>query len=311
MLSEQSKISAKDLSRRGGCVYHVLHQIGRQLDSNVFPRVRRGGIVVPSEQTAHPSKLGKETPNVRSKQRRPEARPWTRTSERQRKTGRSGQACEATSLLGTDILEKYRNEVAIVHEAYPNPRYWCQREGLWLLTESSLLVGLTNKAVFLTGIACSDVMVVRSWGFWGGMLGGPTWIGPRHTNFPDGSICAFEPTDQTWMFGDPIVELLDLYSLWAVRHLHLEVFGRWPGYQAVHFPYERVLELKEDEFCGCGGPARLYRDCCRDTDHDRNQVADAVRFNIITGGTREPPEVVVRFIHERNEPPCLMSLLAT
>jgi hypothetical protein len=195
-----------------------------------------------------------------------------------------------------------------VHEIYPATRLWRQQEGVWLLTRSLLLPGLARNAVFLIGI-CYAEPLVRSWGFWIDMIGSPAWIGPRHTNFPDGSICAFEPSDQTWVFGDSIVKLLDIYTLWAIRHLHLELFGRWPGYQAVSDSYERILEIRGDEHCGCSESARLYRDCCQQSDLARDRIADAVRSIARGGGQRQPPEVVRRFVNDQENPPRIAELL--
>lgn len=111
--------------------------------------------------------------------------------------------------------------------------------------------------------------------------------------------------------GDPIVKLLDLHSVWAVRHLHLQVFGRWPGPQAVHHPYERILELREDEYCGCAVGDKLYGECCRNEDLATNPIANAVSFFFFSGGClREPPEAVARFVRqEKEEPPRLDELL--
>ena len=196
-------------------------------------------------------------------------------------------------------------------EAYPNTRVWYQKEGLWLLTESSLLPGLWQKAVFLTGIPYVRTLAVRSWGFWvGGLYKGPVWIGPRHTNYPDGSVCAFEPADGTWHAGDSMVELLDLYTLWALRHLHLQDFGRWPGHQAVHYAHERIMELKEDEYCGCGKSNKLYGECCRVKDLAGDWVSEATTFNFEMGGIRKPPDDIVRFICYQTEPPKIRNLLA-
>jgi hypothetical protein len=178
-----------------------------------------------------------------------------------------------------------------------------------LLNQSALLSGLRQNAIFLTG-ACFARGMVRSWGFWGDPLAAPVWIGPRHTNFPDGSICAFEPRDGTWIFGDSLVLLLDLYTVWTLRQLHLQVLGRWPGYQAVAHPYERILELREDEYCGCGRTDRLYGECCRDKDLGRNRIADAVSFFFFSGGRlREPPEAIVQFAREARHPPKISDLL--
>ncbi|WP_175728663.1 hypothetical protein [Burkholderia ambifaria] len=174
---------------------------------------------------------------------------------------------------------------------------------MWLIVESSLLPGFSQKAIFVVAIRFADGLV-RGWGFWGTEAIGYEWIGPRHTNFPEGSICAFEPADGTWAVWDPLVELLDLYTLWAVRQLHLRAFGRWPGHQAVRHPYERILELRADEYCGCGKSNQLYGKCCRDADLAGNQLREALAFTIdMHSGLRRPPQSIVEFLHDRTRVP--------
>lgn len=171
---------------------------------------------------------------------------------------------------------------------------------MWLLVPSRLLPDLRQHALFLVGVSYAGA-AVRSWAFWADPLARPAWIGPRHTNFPDGSVCAYEPSDGTWSFGEPLVDLLDLYSVWALRHLHLLTFGRWPGPQAVHRPYERLLEINPEEHCGCGQDRR-YVDCCRDRDLARDRIADAIDFLLWSGGTlRTPPQAVVDFVVSQSE----------
>ena len=287
-------------------IENALREIGSQLDQRIFPRVKNGGFVTPSELTV-PSTLGEEKHHER--QRRSATKPRKGTPGGERTAGRSWSPCQATPLVSTSVQVCYKAELDAIHRAYPGTKVWEQADGIWLLTESSLLPGLQKAAIFLVGVSC-DRAIVRAWGFWRCSLGVFTWIGSRHTNFPDGSICAFHPTDGTWIFGDPIVELLDLYTLWALRHLHLESLGRWPGQQAVLHPYERILELKEDEYCGCGRSEKLYGECCREKDLLRNRVADAVNFILESaGGLREPPNAIVRSVREHSEPPAVNDLL--
>lgn len=172
------------------------------------------------------------------------------------------------------------------------------------------MLGLREDAIFLTGISYHG-RVVRSWAFWGDPLAYPMWIGPRHTNFPDGSVCAFEPADGTWRFGDSLVTLLDLLTLWAVRHLYLREFGRWPGYQSIHFPGERLLELRPDEHCGCAHGEKLYRECCMPRDLAGNQIAHCLNFFRETGGFRNPPEAVVDHVRFNKCPPDLTDLVTS
>ena len=109
------------------------------------------------------------------------------------------------------------------------------------------------------------------------------------------------------MLGGSLVTLLDLYTLWVLRHVHLKEFGRWPGYQSVHHPYERLLELQDNEFCGCNKPERLYRDCCKKEDLRRNRLRDAVNFLVHPArrSLRFPPPEIVNFVRDRIDPPGL------
>lgn len=179
---------------------------------------------------------------------------------------------------------------------------------MWLLSESSVVQGLDRAATFLVAF-CWSKAAVRGWGFWRDSAITGRWIGPRHTNFPDGSICAFDPADGTWVFGNSIVGLLDLYTVWALRHLHLESFGRWPGPQAVFHPYERRLEFHLDESCGCGSD-KMYRNCCAPRDGARRVVPDFVSFALrFAGGLREPPARVAQFVLNLAQPPPIFTVM--
>lgn len=289
----------------------MLNEIGRQLDLDIYPVIKNGGVVLPSTPSEYIPLLGeKEITNERQRQGRPETGPRTGTTRWQRQADRSGEACSATSIIGTDLQVTYEGELSSVQDAYPNTRVWHQTEGLWFLSESTLLPGLHTKALFLTGIPFVRTRVVRSWGFWsGGLLRNPIWIGPRHTNFPDGSVCAFDPNDNVWRIGDPIVCLLDLYTLWAFRHLHLQKLGRWPGKQVASIPYERITEFRDNEFCGCDQYDKLYRDCCKEKDLTRDLPAEYKHYLHLTGGVRKPPDSVVNFIRFQNEVPRICDLL--
>lgn len=285
-----------------------LREIGAQLDQNQFPRIYNGGIIKPNDTAVVLSKLGKEKDYVRSKQRRPPTRSRQGTSGRQRQADRPRASHRTTPIIRTSFRAQYEAELGEIQETYPGIRYWRQKEGLWLLTESSILPGLGKKATFLTAFPFTPTLPAKGWGFWTTAVSNQ-WIGPRHTNFPDGSICAFEPRDQTWVNGDEIVKLLDLFSLWALRQLHLEICGRWPGYQSVHHPYERLTELRDDEFCGCGNTNQFYGQCCKKHDLARDKDADAFDFysSRSNGGVRTPPETIKKIIRDREERPPIIT----
>jgi hypothetical protein len=286
-----------------------IETIGSQLDRGIFPRVFDGGFVAPSV-SAVPSSMGVELSHVRSEaSHRPG--PWTpgarSSGTRTSREGTAWTSRETSSVECTDVRSLYQNELAKIHAAYPGTCVWSSEDGIWLLTESSVVAGLKQAAVFLTAVNCSRA-AVRSWGFWRTSPISVCWIGPRHTNFPDGSVCAFDRDDLTWVYGEPLVDLLDLYTVWALRHLHLNLFRRWPGPQSVPQPYERLSELGADELCGCDSGKR-YGTCCLPLDVGRQVLPDAVSFTLrCLGGVREPPARLAQVALYVAEPPPLSSL---
>ena len=138
---------------------------------------------------------------------------------------------------------------------------------------------------------------VRAWGLWCAGRVGATWIGPRHTNYVDGSICAFEKDAGTWSFGDSLVALFDLLSVWAIRQLFAESFGRWPGPQASSYPYERLLEFQDTEHCGCAKPKGRYGQCCKPRDLSYKPSAIACAHITLSGWRiRQAPSAIVDLV---------------
>lgn len=282
-----------------------LWELGSQLDDHVFPSVKNGGVVTPND-AAVPSNLGEEhyDYDYGKRQRRSATRSWQRPSGGQGSSRGSGPSSTPSPDLSARLEAHYTKDLIAVCDAYQTTTIWRQKQGLWLLTESLVLPELSRAAIFVVKVPFSEDLV-RGWGFWRYSLAGVKWIGPRHTNYPDGSICAFHIADATWNEGESLVPLLDLYTLWALRHLYLETFGRWPGPQAVLHPYERILELQDDELCGCGRTEKLYRDCCQHKDlTHRSRVALAVNFILThTRGHREPPRAIEELVTKGAEPP--------
>lgn len=293
----------------------ALREIGEQFDADLYPVVKNGGIVVPRAPAISPMILGKEIQNGKSRKGRSEAGAWAGASAGQGAAGGpraargSGAAAASAPVARADLREHYEEELlGGLQDAYPGTRHWLKDDGLWLIAESSLLPGLSFKANFVVAIPF-DGPCARSWGYWGGAASGFSWIGPRHTNYPDGSICAFDNADHAWHIGKPIISLLDLYSSWAVRHLYLQAFGRWPGYQSVQVPYERVLELREDEYCGCENFGRRYAECCRERDLALHLVNAAINFDKRSGGGhRTPPVEISKFVLDQSSPPQMSDL---
>lgn len=289
----------------------LLAEIGSRLDRDVYPRVLDSGIVMPSDVTApNPTWATIEEKNHEQQgQRRSETRSWPRSPGWQGPSSGCRPPRQAAQFVCPDLAEQYRGELTALLQAYPSTRVWWQDDGFWLLSESALLSSLQQKALFLTGIPYARERIARAWGFWSGVpLHQPAWIGPRHTNFGDGSICAFEPEERTWSLGDSLVELLDYYTVWALRQLHLQIYGRWPGRQRAHLYYERALELRCDERCACGS-SKAYSECCESADRQRDRLIDAIDFFRLGGSTRRPPEAIVAFAQTQQNPPSVTDFL--
>ena len=290
---------------------NLLVEIGRQLDCAIFPKVRNGGFVVPSASTVSLSQLGKEKHHAGKREESSAAESpesWSRLFPWERASRESGSLAGpwptgSTPSVVIPIANGCPEPLSRICEYYPGARIWEQNGGFWLLVKSSLLPNLGRTVMLLIAVSITNKLV-RAWAFWNSAIGSQ-WIGPRHTNFPDGSICAYDPSDRTWEFGDPIVTLLDIYMVWALRHLHLEVEGRWPGPQSAPHIYERLLELRDNELCGCGRSApRKYSQCCKASDLRANRLAEAIRFGAFSDWScRQPPAAIMQFIDELKQPP--------
>jgi hypothetical protein len=177
------------------------------------------------------------------------------------------------------------NDVVGAGVAYPQLIVRPAPATLWLEMHLFPLIGYARGAFLLVGYPLDALLPVQSWAWWTDGL----WIGPRHTNYGNGSVCAYEPTDGTWARGRPLVSLLDLIATWVVRHIHLLEFGRWPGGQALHTAHERLTEIRPGERCGCDA-VRGYEMCHRDADLARSpsHIADEFRRKFPTPWRRPP-----------------------
>lgn len=288
-----------------------LRVIGLQLDGDQYPRVYNGGVVQPGDAAIVTSIPGEDMNNVEERQARSAAGSRKRAAGRQGTSGRSGPPGQAPQLVCSDLRATYEEELDALRGAYPGTKVWHQAEGMWLLTESTVLPGLEKAATFLTAIPFSlRYPPIKGWGFWTTPVHWE-WIGPRHTNFGDGSICAFDPKDRTWKPGDSLITLIDLYTLWALRHEHLKVLGRWPGRQSVPHAYERLSESHPHELCGCNRHGKSYAECCQLRDQKRPLGDSFFRFMRFTQDQleRSPPRAICEFLRHRGTPPPMEDFL--
>lgn len=290
----------------------VLQRIGAELDGLRQVRVRIGGIVAPEPAPIVEAKEASD--GERQRQARPAAGSRSRTSGRQGPPRRSRSPGAAPQIRGVDLRAHYEAQVVELQNAYPLARaVGSGAQGMWLQVESAVLNGIDRTATFLVAVPFSADLFPRAWGFWLDAEG-PKWIGPRHTNFTDGSVCAFVPDSETWRPGGRLVALIDLYSVWALRQLHLEEFNRWPGGQFSPHPFYSLAEFKDDEFCSCEHePPRHYGDCCR-PEHLKQPIpllkAD-FEFKMRCRLTdRNPPKRIMEFIEGTSDLPSVSDTLA-
>jgi hypothetical protein len=272
-----------------------LAAIGQGLDRDQFPVVFDGGGVEPSSPS-YPTYL----PGERRSSDEPEgsrgspARPGEWTAGGARPAGGSATpASAAAPLVRGELLSKGgRQIVEDVAGAYPQVSVRPTAHGFWITVTVQPVQGLPDAALIMTLYPNDARRRVSSWAWWTTGV----WIGPRHTNYPDGSICAFEATDGTWSRRDSLVRLLDLNSVWVTRHLYLRFFGRWPGRQVLHTAFERLSEHRPTELCGCDSGTQ-YSNCCETRDSGQKLI-DRYRdfLKVFPAPHRRPPDSVVRWL---------------
>ncbi len=288
-----------------------LKAIGLQLDRNQYPSVYNNGIVKPGGSVIDSLLPGEKIKNESEKQKRSPPRSREGPTRLQGSPRQPRPTNETSQFFRSCFRDTYETEVDELQDAYPGTKIWQQADGMWLRTESTVLAGLEKKATFLTAIPFSKLYIQKSWGFWTTHISSH-WIGPRHTNFPDGSVCAFNPADGTWKLGDKLTDLLDLYTLWALRYEHLNTFGRWPGRQTVPHAYERITESSPEELCGCDKNSRKYSDCCQESDLIKPLFKSFSQFMLFTRGYpfRSPPSEIVGTIKNHTIPPLIKNYIA-
>lgn len=282
----------------------TLKRLGAALDKQQTIRVRNGGFSALPSQTVQ-----EEQDDERQGTPRSPAESGQRAEGAWGPADGSRSAGETAPVRSGDLRLSYEAGLADAQAAYPTLQVIGDLRGLWLRFESAVLEGLNRTAVFFVAVPYDLPLFPRAWAFWD-TKGRKRWIGPRHTNMPDGSVCAYVPGGEVWEPGGPLVELFDLYTEWALRHLHLEELKRWPGPQTSPHPYYRVKEFRGDELCSCES-GKVYKHCHKPDDESQplgDLKADFLRTTP-TGLLRRPPPEIVAFAEGRvGFPPHLSAL---
>jgi hypothetical protein len=192
-------------------------------------------------------------------------------------------ALEAAHGVGFRILAQHYEALAFE-----------DRNGLWVVVTSHPLGRDGPEVHFLIAVPLDERLAPRGWAF---AKTGPSTqlMSLKHTNFPDASICAFTPDHRPWPNSDGLLGLVDIYVLWAIRKLHRDCLGWWPGPQLGACAHYRLREFDAREDCGCGSSKR-YGDCHLSADMLIDPVSAAAEFKRLFDGNyedRRPPQHVV------------------
>lgn len=280
----------------------LLQRIGTDLGEDVYPVVHDGGIVEPALSRRQISEPGKETFYGEERTRGSAAGKRERTTGGSWPSGRSSPTGSGSTCTASSFLSKLNDEVLAdllgVAGAYRQVRLRATPDLVWLLNCVTPIRGLDDSAILITAYPLDPSYEVTSWAWWGP---GIMWIGPRHTNFVGGSVCAFQPKDGTWYRGQPLIKLIDLQVLWVVRHLYLREFDYWPGRQELHAAYERLRDHRPREMCGCDS-GQQYEECCRERD-ERMDPIDRI-LKAPNESERKPPSILTEFVfgHRKTAP---------
>lgn len=254
--------SAIDLKR--------LADLGLALDNLQTLSVFNGGFVGFCDETE-----SEVIEHVAGKEGRSAARARAGRSAAERPWGASGQAhhfrsAAVEAAFGAKFRILARHYAALAFED-PN--------GLWVVAKSKPLGNRGPQIHFLVAFPLDNQEPVRGWAF--------EQIGPhaklmslKHTNFPDASICAFMPNDNSWSISDGLTELFDHYSIWALKKLHRDLIGTWPGKQAGVCAFYRRSEFVSSEWCGCLSGKR-YKDCHQGSDMLMDEAVARAEFGKI------------------------------
>lgn len=161
------------------------------------------------------------------------------------------RASSETNQFRTAAVEAaFGTEFRILAQHYPVLGFE-EEAGLWAVVESYPLGSHGPQIDFVIALRSDRKAHPKAWAF--RSVGRQKRLMPlKHTNFPDASICAFPQDDGSWSWEDGITALVDHYTIWAVKSLHKEQFGWWPGRQHGVCALYRRREFVPNEACGCG-----------------------------------------------------------
>lgn len=189
---------------------------------------------------------------------------------RQGPSGRPGQSRPGSSDRPGAVLSRERligQAGEQLREHYSGVRLWKEigGNGVWLAVSVFPVGEGGPQADFIIALPKDPTFRILSWGFWR-TDSRPVWIGPKHTNYPDGSACAFPAQSGVWTPAHGITGYVDRMAEWGMRQLFLDAEGLWPGAQEGEHLYYRLRHTHPAESCTRCRGLRRYEECCRSRD---------------------------------------------
>ena len=190
------------------------------------------------------------------------------------------------------LRAQYAKHLRGVKEYYPSVISRELDDGIWVIAQSYPL-GRDGPGFWIClFLPYTDLFDPTAFAFW--EISPVPWpIGPRHTNYPDASICAFIPADDAWRPGDSPLILLNLYAEWIICQLFSARERKWPGAQFGMDAVYRTAEFGPNDWCSCDS-GRRYVDCHLGPDRVEVQLLK-LRGEYRELSSRAVPSAVTRF----------------
>jgi hypothetical protein len=215
---------------------------------------------------------------------------------------------DSSDLLRWAVGEQ--DQVDALKRKYPSAKMSSDQNGKWLAVRT-FPIGIDGPQVLLLIAVPTWPLRVLAWAYW---FVGPksVWIGPRHTNFNEGSVCAFPLNSAHLDCDQPLRLYIDLLSEWCARHLYLARHKKWPGPQEGLWPSYRLNETQPGECCPRCGSLRLYEECCKALDEaDVSAGREGPNGTAPMGNRRPPPQIAELAKRSGRNPPKIESLFGS
>jgi len=268
-----------------------LRRLGQAIDIGRQPTVFDGGVVGFSDATE--SEVMKDVAGE-------EARSPSGSRSGRRARARRAQASDHP--FRSDALEAAHGAGFRILAQHYEALAFEDRNGLWVVVTSTPLGRGGPEVHFLIAAPVDERLAPRAWAF--AKIGrAARLMSLKHTNFPDASVCAFPHNHWPWPNPDGLLGLVDIYVLWAVRKLHRDRFGWWPGPQLGPCAHYRLREFDPREDCGCGSNKK-YGACHMAADLLANPKVASAEFRRLFAcdyDDRRQPECVMASARSRWE----------